>query len=228
MDLPPQRIETLLAELAAAESRYRGTMMVRAKCAPHFMRHVHHADPDSPVLSYRTRCPCGIDYCRITPDGKLTPCPYMPTEAGDLRRAVVRRDLVGLAGVRRAPQARARRPLRPLRVPDGVRRLPRARARHDGRLPGRGPGLRLRADRRPAARGAQGGELRQRAGRRPRLVARGERAHGEDPLVRARRRDAAGRGLRPREGSHHRHAASCSARSASRCRSTSRSAGPSS
>ena len=59
--------------------------MVRAKCAPHFMRHVHQADPDSPVLSYRTRCPCGIDYCRITPDGKLTPCPYMPTVAGDLR-----------------------------------------------------------------------------------------------------------------------------------------------
>ena len=86
MDLEPQRIETLLAELAAAESRYRGTMMVRAKCAPHFMRHVHEADADSPVLSYRTRCPCGIDYCRITPDGKLTPCPYMPTEAGDLRR----------------------------------------------------------------------------------------------------------------------------------------------
>jgi len=86
LDLPPERIETLLAELAAAESRYRGAMMVRAKCAPHFMRHVHHADADSPVLSYRTRCPCGIDYCRITPDGKLTPCPYMPTEAGDLRR----------------------------------------------------------------------------------------------------------------------------------------------
>ena len=86
MDLAPDRIETLLAELAAAESRYRGTMMVRAKCAPHFMRHVHHADADSPVLSYRTRCPCGIDYCRITPDGKLTPCPYMPTEAGDLRK----------------------------------------------------------------------------------------------------------------------------------------------
>jgi AdoMet-dependent heme synthase len=86
MDLDPQRIETLLGELAAAEARYRGRMMVRAKCAPHFMRHVHAADPDSPVLSYRTRCPCGIDYCRITPDGRLTPCPYMPSEAGDLRR----------------------------------------------------------------------------------------------------------------------------------------------
>jgi len=85
-DLEPRRIERLLAELAAAESHYRGTMMVRAKCAPHFMRHVHAQDEDSPVLSYRTRCPCGIDYCRITPDGKLTPCPYMPSEAGDLRR----------------------------------------------------------------------------------------------------------------------------------------------
>lgn len=84
-DLPPERIEALLASLAGEESRRRGGMMVRAKCAPHFMRHVHQADPGSPVLSYRTRCPCGIDYCRITPDGKLTPCPYMPTVAGDLR-----------------------------------------------------------------------------------------------------------------------------------------------
>jgi len=85
LDLDAQRIETLLAELAQAEARHRGEMMIRAKCAPHFIRHVHQAAPDSPVLSYRTRCPCGIDYCRITPDGKVTPCPYMPEVAGDLR-----------------------------------------------------------------------------------------------------------------------------------------------
>jgi radical SAM protein with 4Fe4S-binding SPASM domain len=84
--LAPERIETLLDVLVDAESRHRGDMMVRAKCAPHFMRKLHQAVPDSPVLSYRTRCPCGIDYCRITPDGKLTPCPYMPTVAGDLRK----------------------------------------------------------------------------------------------------------------------------------------------
>jgi radical SAM protein with 4Fe4S-binding SPASM domain len=42
--------------------------------------------PDSPVLGYQTRCPCGVQYCRITPDGKLTPCPYLPETAGDLRR----------------------------------------------------------------------------------------------------------------------------------------------
>jgi AdoMet-dependent heme synthase len=58
---------------------------VRAKCAPHFMRHVHQTDPESPILNYETRCPCGTQYCRITPDGKLTPCPYLPEVAGDLR-----------------------------------------------------------------------------------------------------------------------------------------------
>src|SRR6185436_2697456 len=46
---------------------------------------VHQAAPESPVLNYQTRCPCGTQYCRITPDGKLTPCPYLPAVAGDLR-----------------------------------------------------------------------------------------------------------------------------------------------
>ncbi|OLB15488.1 MAG: hypothetical protein AUH12_08405 [Gemmatimonadetes bacterium 13_2_20CM_69_8] len=75
----------MLADLARWQREYRGRMLVRAKCAPHFMRHVHQTDPDSPVLNYETRCPCGTQYCRITPDGKLTPCPYLPEVAGDLR-----------------------------------------------------------------------------------------------------------------------------------------------
>jgi len=79
--------ETSLAELERLHREYLGRMLVRAKCAPHFMRHVHTASPDSPVLRYETRCPCGVQYCRITPDGKLTPCPYLPEAAGDLRRA---------------------------------------------------------------------------------------------------------------------------------------------
>jgi radical SAM protein with 4Fe4S-binding SPASM domain len=83
-DLSPAEYEGVLADLARWQRDYRGTMLVRAKCAPHFMRHVHAADPDSPVLHYETRCPCGTQYCRITPDGKLTPCPYLPEVAGDL------------------------------------------------------------------------------------------------------------------------------------------------
>jgi AdoMet-dependent heme synthase len=84
-ELPPAEAEAVLADLARWEQSYRGRMMVRAKCAPHFMRHVHATDPDSPVLNYETRCPCGTQYCRITPDGKLTPCPYLPEVAGDLK-----------------------------------------------------------------------------------------------------------------------------------------------
>ena len=85
-DLTPDEYESTLVELVEHHRRHLGRMMVRAKCAPHFMRLVHQLVPDSPVLSYETRCPCGTQYCRITPDGKLTPCPYNPTPAGDLRR----------------------------------------------------------------------------------------------------------------------------------------------
>ena len=85
-DLSPLEYEAVLADLARWERQYRGRMMVRAKCAPHFMRHVHTTDPDSPVLNYETRCPCGVQYCRITPDGAVTPCPYLPEAAGDLKR----------------------------------------------------------------------------------------------------------------------------------------------
>lgn len=83
--LSPAENDAVLRELASLESEYRGRMMVRSKCQPQIMRHVLERDPEAPLLNYRTRCPCGLQYCRITPEGKLTPCPYTPTVAGDLR-----------------------------------------------------------------------------------------------------------------------------------------------
>ena len=84
-DLTAGEYESLLGVLTEQERAYRGAMMVRSKCAPHFIRRVYEETPDSPLLNYQTRCPCGIQYCRITPEGTVTPCPYMPTVAGDLR-----------------------------------------------------------------------------------------------------------------------------------------------
>lgn len=84
-DLAPAEYEDALVELVAHHRRLMGRMMVRAKCAPQFMRLVHQLAPGSPLLDYETRCPCGTQYCRITPAGELTPCPYNPTVAGDLR-----------------------------------------------------------------------------------------------------------------------------------------------
>ena len=83
--LTPEGVEDLLIELVDLHREYLGRMMVRSKCAPQFMRLVHERVPDSPILNYPTRCPCGVHYCRVTPDGKLTACPYMPKVAGDLR-----------------------------------------------------------------------------------------------------------------------------------------------
>ncbi len=84
-DLTPEEYEDALGELVDLHREHLGRMMVRAKCAPHFMRLVHQRAPESPILNYGTRCPCGVQYCRITPDGRLTACPYLPAEAGDLR-----------------------------------------------------------------------------------------------------------------------------------------------
>jgi AdoMet-dependent heme synthase len=82
--LSPAENDDVLSELIGLEARYRGRMLVRSKCQPQLMRHAHEGDPESPLLGYRTRCPCGVQYCRITPEGKVTPCPYSPVVAGDL------------------------------------------------------------------------------------------------------------------------------------------------
>lgn len=84
--LTPADNDAVLRELVALERDYRGRMMIRSKCQPQIMRHALEAETDSPLLNYETRCPCGVHYCRITPEGKVTPCPYLPEVAGDLRR----------------------------------------------------------------------------------------------------------------------------------------------
>lgn len=83
--LAPGENDDVLRELALLQREFRGVMLIRSKCQPQIMRHVFESDPESPLLNYGTRCPCGVQYCRITPDGKLTPCPYLPAVAGDLR-----------------------------------------------------------------------------------------------------------------------------------------------
>ncbi len=83
--LSAEENDSVLSELVGLERHYRGRMLVRSKCQPQIMRHAYESSPDSPLLNYATRCPCGVQYCRITPEGKVTPCPYMPAVAGDLR-----------------------------------------------------------------------------------------------------------------------------------------------
>src|SRR5213594_1146538 len=62
-------------------------LLIRAKCAPHFRRILYGMNPSSPLLRNYAHgsCPAGKYYCRITPEGDVTPCPYMPVSAGNLR-----------------------------------------------------------------------------------------------------------------------------------------------
>lgn len=63
-------------------------LLIRAKCAPHFRRILYELNPSSPLLKNYAHgsCPAGKYYCRITPEGEVTPCPYMPVAAGNLRQ----------------------------------------------------------------------------------------------------------------------------------------------
>jgi len=64
-------------------------LIVRAKCAPHFKRMAMELDPAWPITlahGYEAGgCLAGTRYCRVTPEGEVTPCPYMENSAGSVR-----------------------------------------------------------------------------------------------------------------------------------------------
>jgi radical SAM protein with 4Fe4S-binding SPASM domain len=80
-ELSPERTEAMLGDLVRLQERYR-PMLVRAKCAPHFKR-IAYEQGEAGLES--GGCMAGTDYCRITPEGDVTPCPYMTAVAGNVR-----------------------------------------------------------------------------------------------------------------------------------------------
>ncbi|MEO5348466.1 MAG: radical SAM protein [Magnetococcus sp. YQC-3] len=88
-DITPDQYEQMLQTLARLEQAQgqetTASPLVRARCAPHFVRLVAAANPDSPILRGATSgCIAGTGYLRITPEGDLTACPYMPESLGNL------------------------------------------------------------------------------------------------------------------------------------------------
>ncbi|MBI5745937.1 MAG: radical SAM protein [Nitrospirae bacterium] len=86
-DITPEQYEEVLGEVVRLQDRYTGRMMIRAKCAPHFKRVAYQYRKDSPLLKgYASDCLAGVHYCRVTPEGDITPCPYMPLVGGSLKK----------------------------------------------------------------------------------------------------------------------------------------------
>ncbi len=80
-DLPAEQTEKMLSYLVESQDKYR-PMLVRSKCAPHFKRIAYEQGLGGLESG---GCMAGTHYGRITPNGDVTPCPYMTVVAGNVR-----------------------------------------------------------------------------------------------------------------------------------------------
>jgi radical SAM protein with 4Fe4S-binding SPASM domain len=80
-DLSPERTEAMLSNLVDWQDQHR-PMLVRSKCAPQFKQIAYERGVGGLESG---GCMAGTQYCRITPQGDVTPCPYMTVVAGNVR-----------------------------------------------------------------------------------------------------------------------------------------------
>ena len=94
-DMTPAQYDEVLASLYRIQQKYQRRMLVNAKCAPHYIKTVLEnagAESDPKFRTYSGGaggCPAGTHYMGIRPNGDVTPCPYLPVFAGNLRRAAL-------------------------------------------------------------------------------------------------------------------------------------------
>lgn len=80
-DLDAATTDAMLRELVVQQDDYR-PMLVRSKCAPQFKQIAYEMGRGGLESG---GCMAGTEYCRITPGGDVTPCPYMTVVAGNVR-----------------------------------------------------------------------------------------------------------------------------------------------
>lgn len=78
---PPEAHEAAIARILA-HAREPG-LSVRPTCAPQFVRVAARMGLDP--SQWGRGCIAGTAYCRVTPTGDLTPCPYLPVPVGNIR-----------------------------------------------------------------------------------------------------------------------------------------------
>jgi AdoMet-dependent heme synthase len=86
-DITAAQYDEVLASLYRIQRKYDRRMLVNAKCAPHYVKTMleHGLPPTKTYSGGAGGCPAGTHYMGIRPNGDVTPCPYLPVFAGNLR-----------------------------------------------------------------------------------------------------------------------------------------------
>jgi radical SAM protein with 4Fe4S-binding SPASM domain len=80
-DISPAKYESMIKTTFAKAAKHK--LNVRPSCAPQFMRIAKDISLD--MSRWIRGCIAGLYYCRVYPNGDITPCPYLPMKLGNIR-----------------------------------------------------------------------------------------------------------------------------------------------
>jgi radical SAM protein with 4Fe4S-binding SPASM domain len=80
-DISPAKYEGMIKTTFAKAAKHK--LNVRPSCAPQFMRIAKDMGLD--MRQWIRGCIAGLYYCRVYPNGDITPCPYLPIKLGNIR-----------------------------------------------------------------------------------------------------------------------------------------------
>jgi len=80
-DISPAMYEGMIKSTFAKTGKHR--LNVKPSCAPQFMRIAEDMGLD--MRQWIRGCLAGLYYCRVYPNGDITPCPYLPIKLGNIR-----------------------------------------------------------------------------------------------------------------------------------------------
>ena len=80
-DISPEKYEEMITNTFAKVHKHK--LNVKPSCAPQFMRIAQGMGLD--MRQWVRGCLAGMHYCRIYPNGDVTPCPYLPIKLGNIR-----------------------------------------------------------------------------------------------------------------------------------------------
>ncbi|MDX1814089.1 MAG: radical SAM protein, partial [Candidatus Bathyarchaeia archaeon] len=80
-DISPAEYENMIKTTFRKVAKHR--LNVKPSCAPQFMRIAKDMGLD--MSRWIRGCLAGLYYCRVYPNGDVTPCPYLPIKLGNIR-----------------------------------------------------------------------------------------------------------------------------------------------